>query len=732
MRRPTIFGAVLAAAMIFASGCGGLSPQTRLRFEEALAASEAGEWHRSSVLWSELLRDEPDMSAAHVHLAEAFLGLERHEEALEEVEKAISCGELEGDQLAHAYVLRGLAWSRIGERTLDDSSFRRREGSPDAIRSSRDAFLAASVAFDKALEIDAKLHDALLHRAYALYRQENATKALDLLRRCEKSGSRDWRLGFFRALALEALHGPNLQSYELAVSVADAADGNEVCALVRYLVDGHARMPDALAGRVPAIARAFREEHGDCDPAIESFLAEIEKKEAIERRAEAIGRLTRDARRLANDGDLAAAMGLIREHERAHGTDAALTALANELNDRWIRFLDLRVQSALQLADEPALEKAIDEYTVMGRLTGRLEDRIAAQQKVNELRLTLRHLASTTRLREIAQILEDGDPRRALEMLKELDPAGIASSERDRWRWLVGLARFRTEDWTGALEAFESMEDRSRDDLAIFQGLACARAGKRSEAVRLLSTVPPQEGYDDVNRLLAEHFVTRGDDARAALHLATIGTPTPEDVSLRVSVLKRLGTSRHERGDWLGAIEALTTARRLLDESRHGTDPDLYLLLGSAHLRLDDLAAAKRVYNALVNSDLSRDERSRCREVYVDLARIHLREKREDLAYLSLREYLRLSGSVPAELEAEWGRLAAAFADYMPLDRVRYWNYTSTLQDYNYTITVNDKVEGRYRIERREAGRSLDETWRRDGKYVVQHTGRDGSVEFRL
>ena len=49
------------------------------------------------------------------------------------------------------------------------------------------------------------------------------------------------------------------------------------------------------------------------------------------------------------------------------------------------------------------------------------------------------------------------------------------------------------------------------------------------------------------------------------------------------------------------------------------------------------------------------------------------------------------------------------YADFLPLDRIQYWNYTSTAKDYNYTLFVKGEQDGVYRVERREAGSTSEE-----------------------
>jgi hypothetical protein len=133
---------------------------------------------------------------------------------------------------------------------------------------------------------------------------------------------------------------------------------------------------------------------------------------------------------------------------------------------------------------------------------------------------------------------------------------------------------------------------------------------------------------------------------------------------------------------------------------------------------------AKDVYDDLLESDLSRADKVAYREVYLNLARVHLAQKHPDHAYRCLSEYLELQGELPRDLEETHDRLVATFADFMPLDRVEYWSYSGTGLDSSFSLRMLESSGGEYRLQRREGKSQTEETWTRQGILLVRQAGK--------
>jgi tetratricopeptide (TPR) repeat protein len=715
-----------------ASGCGGIPEQTQARVDEALAAGSVGDWSRAESILGAVLAEVPEYDRARLHRGEALLRLGRPVEALAELDALIQSGRTSETELGSAHHLRGSAFVLLGRTALADSDFRARRGKPDAVRAARDAFLAANVAFANSIERDETNYKAWIGRAYALYRQENYNKAVDVLDTCQRKQPGDWEHRFLRALVMEGLHGQNAQSYQTAIAIAEEPATADRLPLCLFLIERLPALPPDLAADVPGLVTAFRDSTGVRDETIERFLdgqaIENEQLRLAAARATAIER----ARGLAAEEKLTDAVAVIDEHDASLGLSDEVTALRNEIAERWLRLLDLRSQGYLRAADHKSLARVLDEYKTVANAATKLEIKISVQQKVNDLQLALAQMTSSTKIREASQLARSGEYRAVLELLEPVDPDGLVDSDRDLYHYYLGLARFHGKRWVDAVASFQSVRSRTLEDVDLYEGLALLESGRTAAGLERLANTPPVPGKDDVNRLVARYHAERGEHAKTLARLANIGSPQREDFEMEARSRTSSGSQKARDGDIEGSVEELRHARQIWTEKLQRTDPDVWLQLGHGQLLLDQHSMAKRTLEELVNAPLTPEERVRCRSAHIHLSQVHLREKREDLAYQDLEEYLRWSNDLPAELEETYGNLAAAYADYMPLDRVAHWNHASTIHDYNFTLSVEKNSEGKYRVERREGARIIEETWERSGMFVVQKTGRGGMIELRI
>ena len=700
--------------------------------DTGLQAVASRRWTETERIFTTLVEKRPDYSLGHLYLGEARFHMDRPAEALKSLEHAVDDRTLADRERHHAYLLKGRTLVELGRKEVSDADFRRRAGSHDAKRRSRDFFIAANVALHNAFQIFKDSYDVLLWRAYALYRQENFRKTLDVLRACEKKRPGHWHHEFFRALALEGLHGPNTQSVEIVLELAQDAPTLEQRALYVYLTNIYREVPDKIGSKMPQLVLNFHRATGEKLPEISDFLEELERKREEERRAIVLEQTLKHSQKLAQDDRYLDALRLLKNYEAIEGANDRVTRDVNDLIARWSKLLDLQAENNLRTGDHEKLRAVVHEYHAALKMTDKLELKIALQQRINDLQLALTHLTSSKKVREIAKLLKMGEFKRVLTRLGNVKPSDLDPPDRQLYYYIEGVAHYRLAEWKSAVNAFQKVKSRTYEDVDLLHGLALVKEGERSVGIEMLSRLPPQERHDEVNRLLAGRFADGGNNTKALSYLERIKNPNSEDLELLVRCHKEIGIQSYKQGDFRRAVSELQVARKILDEKLHEPGAEVYTCLGNAYFRLEAFGKAKKVFEALINTDLTSEEKSRSREAFINLSRIHLRDRRDDLAYQRLKQFIGLGGQVPTDLKNEYGRLAATFADFMPLDRVHYWSYSSTLEDYNYTVLVKEKLSGSYHVERWESGKSQPEVWKRDGVHLVKHTGKNGAVTFRV
>lgn len=717
------------------TACGGLSQRDRDLLHSGQTAAEEHRWSRAMAVFTDLLESRPDFTLARYYRGEAAHRLGRHQEAIVDLEFAAEDRNILPSQRARAFYLAALSQVSLGRAALSDEAFRSGEGTLQERREARTRFLAASVSLQSAERLPSEAEDVTAWRAYTLYRLENYRKALDLGQQDRDPRSAHWRMRLVRALALEGLHGPNEKSLELVLELAMEKPTAERLDVYRYLVDVHDEAPRATQSRIPPLVAEFRRSTGSQAPEITAFLARIDELREAERRAILVRETVARARELSEAERFREAIDLLRGHAEAEGADPALSAAVDRTVEGWAKLLALRSSTLLERGgDRRQIEQVIEEYQHARQATDRLELKITFQQQISDLQLAHAQLTSSRRLREIAALQQKSKHSEAVSALRALDLRDLDEADRDLYHYLLAASLFELKDWRQVVSATESLGKRNFDDVDYLEGMARVRLGQVSRGIAILDRLPPGGGDDDTRRLLGRHHLEEGDEARAILYLDRLEKPTTEDLDMAVRCRTRLGVDAFERSEYPAAIEHLEIARRILDEKLRRPGSTVYTYLGNCYFRVENFPRARKIYSDLIHSDLTEDERLRSREAYFNLARIRLREKRDDLAYQTLQSFLRFGSSLPEDLLEEYGRTAATFADYAPLDRVHYWNYTSALpgQEYNQTVTVDGREDGAYVVERRESGRLQKEVWRRDGIFLVQETGPNGGIELRL
>jgi tetratricopeptide (TPR) repeat protein len=721
-------GAALGLLLAFIlHGCKSLSPEERDLAARADEAYASADWHRVRDLYSRLLETQPAMGVPRLRRGQALFHLGELDPALEDLELAAAGDGLGTEEHHAAHSFRGRCLIEKGRTLLDDMQFRKRKASDGTPRQVRDLFLAASAALHSALKLDPSCYECLLWRGYSLYRLENHHKALELFQACEKRLPRNWDHRFYRALAWEGIHGLNKESLETCLEIAAAGPRPELLPVYVYLAGVHAEVPPQLAERIPRLVEAFRRATGSREPRIIAFLELQEKERERERREIILRQTTEEARRLAQLESCREALLLLADLEKREGADPEAGALREEIIDRWVRLLEVRADGVVGAGDSGRLKELLDEFQLARSQSRKLEVKIVLQRKINDLQLVLTQLGTSQRILQIAELLYAGKYQETLNELRGLRVDDLAAKDRDLFHYLQGVASYHLGHWSAAATAFQLISPAtylSYENLDAYRGLALVKNGDGDGGVAHLLRLPPEARSDEVHRILGAHFAEKGAPQLAAAHLGAIKEPKSADLELLVQSQTRIGLAHLQAGEHARAIQVLEAARQVLDTRLRRRGVEVYAALGNAYFRLENLERAKRVYEELVHSDLTADERLRCREVLAQLSRIYLLERRGDLAYQALREHQRLGGALPPDLQNEHGRLTATYGDFLPVERVAYWSYTSrSSRIYSYTLYVTGSRAGEHRIERREGDHASEEIWSRDGLFLVKKIG---------
>jgi len=337
--------------------------------------------------------------------------------------------------------------------------------------------------------------------------------------------------------------------------------------------------------------------------------------------------------------------------------------------------------------------------------------------------LALSRQDTSRRIQQAYDLLKSEKYQEVLQSLANTAVEGLSDHDKDLYYYLRGVASSKLAQWTAAVKAFGGMGQRNFEGLDALHGLALIRSGQEAAGVSMLSNFPAASRGDEVNRVLGHIHAGRGEYEKAAGYLSAIRSPSREDLEAQLTARKALGLEHHRRGEYALAVEELQVARQILEAQLLRKDVDVYLRLGDSYYRQNDLEKAKKTFRDLSETDLTDAERQQARDLFLLRGQISLREKRPDVAYRDFCEFVRLGGQMPPDLAQVQGQLVATYADFLPVDKVQYWNYASTSKDYNFSLVVRGQSRGEYIIERREAGNTSEEIWTREGIYLTRKIG---------
>jgi hypothetical protein len=724
IRKPFV-RAVACFCILWAASCGGLNEREADLFRQAEEAFAQGVWSTALEEASLVTAAKPEFLPARLLKGKALFELGKLAEALAELEALRAIEGAASPTQFPAILYSGRCLIELGRSQLPDVAFHAGGAPVEASRSARDFFVRANAALLDALALEPESYDAALWRGYCVLRLENHRKAADLLAACGALDARRWEHRFFRALALEGLYRTNAESLNTYLDLAASGPRPQVLPVVEHLTLVHSRVTPELGHRIFTLVRDFDRSVPLRSARIRDFLAQVEEQIDREERRVKLASTEKEVRDLLTQKHVRLAMETVRAYLQDEPGSEELAEPLARAKEEWSQLIEAGGEGLV--ADAGAreeLETALAAYELARTLTRQIDRLVVLQQKINAARLALARKESSEKLQGTYEILKAGEHAKVLEALGAMAVDDLSERDRDLYHYLRGVASYRLGHLLTAAKAFGEISRRDFEDLGLLQGLALMGAGQKAAGAQILAGLPPAERDDEVNRVLGRHFLEQGDLQKAVGCLSLLALPTQEDGEIHCRARRELGMEHYRRGEYAKAVTHLEAACQILETQTLPRPPEIYLFLANSYYRLDDLERAKKVYQDLSDSGLTQSERTSCRDLFLFRGQIHLRERQADLAYRDLSEFLRLGGRLSDELRSQYGRLVATYGDFVPLDKVEYWNYVSTGKDYNYTLHVTRKDAGAYRVVRRESGNTVsEEVWQRQGIYLMKEVG---------
>ncbi len=709
--------------LLFTVGCAGLGDREAGLFEQGQAAAAAQEWNTAHKHLSAVIAAAPDFTPALFLRGRSNFELGNYNDALKDYDKAQASGHLTPEEAYTATLFRGRSHLELGRLIVPDVEFRSSEGKPEARRNARDYFLKANLAFNEAAATQPGDYDVNLWKGLATLRLENYRKALDVLTLCEKASSSRWEHRFYTALAWEGLYKVNAQSLDIYFSLLESGPRRELAPLYEHLAAISGETSIDVTRKIFERIEQFATTVPDPSARLKQFLAETRAQREIDRRTARLKELADQTARLSEKGNFAEAVSAVENFVKEEGEHPQATKLLRETQESWSLLLEAKTEELAGSGDRGNLEKAAKNLDMARTLTSKVDRLVTIQQKLSVIQLALSRHETSRKIQKAYDLYKAAKHQEVLEQLSATAVDGLTERDRDLHHYLRGAASYALGQWTAAANAFSFITQRNFENLDVLHGLALIRGGRETDGLARLVNLPAEARTDEVNRVLGQRFFESRELRKAVTYLSAIKSPNPTDLESHLKARRELGMDAYRRSDFHQAVAELQAARQIIEAHLHQREIDVYLYLGNAYFRLEDYDRARKAYQDLAGTDLTAAERENCRELFLRRGQIYLREKSPDLAYSDFAEFVRLGGQIPPELTNNYGRLLATYADFLPLDRIQYWNYVSTAKDYNYTLFVKDGSGGEYRVERREAGNSSNETWTRQDILLTKKVG---------
>lgn len=713
-----------AIVIVFlAAGCGGLSEREEILFSKGQAAVSAQDWSAAAEHLDAVVTSAPDFIPAYLLRGRALFELQRYENALLDLDRAVSSGELIDEESFAAIQLRGRSYLELGRKILPDSELRSTEGEAETRKRARDLFLKANLSLLEAANKKPEDYEANLWRGFALHRLENYRKALELFTVCERLASHRWEHRFFTALSWEGLYKINKQSLDTYLALAAQGPTEAMAPLYEHIATLAPDVEPETSRQLLKAVESFALKVPNHSESITAYLQRSRAQRDAEMKTLKMRELTEAVAILTEKGRFSEAVERIEAHMKAAGESPEAIKLLKEAQESWSLRLELATESLAANSDRKQLGKAVQDLELARTLTSKVDRLVTLQQKLTQAQISLNRSDASRKIQAAFDLYRNAQYQAVLDQTAATDLDSMDDADRDRYHYLRGASSYALGQWTASVRAFTLLNQRNFEGIDLLHGMALVRSGQEAAGIALLENLPSKSRNDEANGVLGLHFASRGELRKATSFFSTIKSPRPADLEVHLNARRELGKEYYRQGDYARAVEELQVARQIAEAQLHRRAMDIYLYLGNSYFRLEELDRAKKAYEDLTRTDLTRAEREQCRELFLYRAQIHLREKSPDLAYADLAELVKLGGEIPPELTNAYSRLLATYADFFPLDQIQYWNYVSTTKDYNYTLFVKSVKGGDRIVERREAGTTSSETWSRQGIVLTKAVG---------
>jgi len=714
---------ILAVTVLLAAGCSGLGQKEQDLLERGEAALESGDLEEAELLFGNVVQAAPRYGRAWFLRGRARFESGRFPLALEDFDAAELRGNLKDDERMQCVLYRGRCWIEAGKEVFPDASFRSTSTASDERKKARDCFLKANRILSEVVPLPPYSYEFSLWRGHAMLRLENYRKALEFFESCAKLSPARWEHRFLAALAQEGIYNFNSQSLETYFAILGARPRPEHAPVVEHLIALSPEVSDAVVSRIFGAVEAYAAAVPAPSETVVQFLKEKRSRRESQKRQERLAEIATRVGVLTAKGSHREAVALVSGFIKESGEDPEAVRLLRETQESWSTLLEARSEERVSSGDRDKLEEAIKSLEQARTLTSKVERLVVLQQKLSSIQLALSRQDTSRKIQRTYDLLKSGKHQEVLDQLASTNLDGLSDRDRDLFHYLRGAASFSLGQWTAAAKSFSFLVQRNFENLDVLHGLALVRSGQETAGMAILVNIPPEGRTDEVNRVLGFNFAERGEYSKAVVHLAALKNPTPADLEMLLKTRRELGADAYRHNEYARAAEEFQAARQIIEVQLHRRAADVYLYLGNSYYRLDDFERAKKAYQDLGNMDLTASERDQMKELFLFRGQIRLREKNPDAAYQDFSEFVRLGGQLPADVVNIYGRLVATYANYMPLEKIHYWNYTSTAKDYNYTLVVKEGSGGQYSVERREGGNASTEVWSRQGITLAKKVG---------
>ena len=712
---------LLVSVMVVAAGCGGLGEREQRLHEKCVLAAKAEDWATARDSSSALIEAEPGHMPSYILRGHALFELGDYVAALQDFQRVEQAGGWTGEDAFMALYYQGRCWIELGCHGQDTRSTPP-ERDPGA---EREPFLKANALLEEAANIasDEDRYEANAWRSYALLCLDNRALAADCLKACEAIHPERWEHKFFAILAREAVAGVTTEGVQEQLEIVAPGPRREFTPVYEHLAAVSDSVSPELARKIYDAVSAFAAAVPKHPGPIGNYLLEYRKKVDSDRRLARKSSTNKKAKELIAREQFKEAVDFLEDYLRQEGSDQEVEEVLRDTEERWSVFLEVRTETLIASNGKEDLATALLNYRLAHRLTKKVDRLVILQQKINALELAVTRQDSSQKIQQTHDLLKAGRYADVLKTLAAVPPEGLSEHDRDLYNYLRGSSYFQLGDWESAVRCFHAVRRASFENMDTLYGLALVRSGQQATGVMRLENLSPKARTEEVNRTLGHYYVEHDDFAKAVECLSVLKTPSQPDLEALLRARRECGVISYKRGDYSKAIEEFQAARQILEVQLRRKATDIYLYLGNAYFLSKDCERAKKIYQDLIEADLTQAEKVGWRDLFLNLGRIHLQEKHPDLSYKALSDFIRLGGELPLDMADAYGRLVATYADFMPLDRIEYWSYSGRGLDSSYSLRIKAETGGEYRVEKKEGTTQYEETWSRRGIFLTKQAG---------